>query len=61
MSAYVWLERHVNAQMGGQVIPFLGGDPTFPPRACQAEVVGALAPNVDFPEVTLLRLLLVMP
>lgn len=54
---FVRLQRHVNANVRGDVIALHGGRPACSPLARKVEVVGALAANVALTHVVLNKLL----
>ena len=49
----VWLERHMDTDMRGDMVSLDGGRTTATPLAGQVEVVGALAANMAFTDVFL--------
>lgn len=51
--ALVWLERHMDADVRGNVVALDGGCATRSPLAGQVEVVGALAANMAFANVVI--------
>ena len=51
--ASVWLERNVDADVGGDVITLYHGNVAVGPPAFEVEVVGALATNMNFANMIL--------
>ena len=51
--ALVWLQRNMDANVGGDVVTLDGGSATATPLAHKVEVVCALAANVSFADVIL--------
>ncbi len=51
--ALVWLERDMDADVRGDVIPLDRGGPTRVPLASEVQVIGALATNMALTDVLL--------
>jgi hypothetical protein len=51
--ALMWLQRHVNTDVRGNVVTLDGGGAAVTPLARQIQVVGALAANVTLTNVIL--------
>ena len=51
--ALVWLQRHVDADVRGDVVPLNRGCPALAPLAGEVQVVGALAANMALTEMIL--------